>query len=363
MLAALMFTTVGAYCQSEALKNVVNNLAFYKQKSDLKYLVNAKKSVDSLVTTRKDSANLEKSVYRAIVYSSIAYLDSLNTLKQPADFVPKTINLVDRIVSRKDSYRFQPELEFAKRCLANVFIRQGFEFMYHSDFNNALHQFQRAQAYAPMFSPLNAYIGYAYSKSGNLTEAVKYYQVLLKDEGTRPDYIEAAANLYKQMGDTAKALEVLSNGRKLLPKDKNLLNEQADIYASHRDYKALSLLIPQLLDANPSNAETAFVAADCYDHLNQADRAESMYMRAIELNSSAYAPVFNLGVLYLKQSALNHKPNAGDDIKRAQQWLQRANEMSPNDVHCLQLLQLVYAKTGDNDQLNRVKDKLYQLTN
>lgn len=363
VLIILLFTTVSAYSQSEALKTVVNNLAFYRQKTDLKYLANAKKSVDSLIVTRKDSVNLEKNVYKAIVYASIAYVDSLNKLKLPADFIPKTASLVDRLSSRKDSYKYQPEIDFAKRNLANVFIRQGFENIYHSDFNSALQKFQKAQQYAPAFSPLNAYIGYAYSKNGNLTEAAKYYQNLLKIDGSKPEYIEATANIYKLMGDTSKALDVLSDGRKLLPSDKNLLNEEADIYISRKSYKSLSSLLPQLLDANSSNAETAFIAADCYDHLNQTDKAESMYMRAIELNSSAYAPVFNLGVLYLKQSILNHHQDSSNNIKRATQWLERANEMAPNDVHCLQLLQKVYAKTGNNDQLNKVNERINQLTN
>jgi hypothetical protein len=53
LLILALFTTSFAFGQSEALKVVVNNLAFYKQKGDLKFLSNAKKSADSLVVTRK----------------------------------------------------------------------------------------------------------------------------------------------------------------------------------------------------------------------------------------------------------------------------------------------------------------------
>jgi predicted ThiF/HesA family dinucleotide-utilizing enzyme len=51
ILILALFTTSFAFGQSEALKVVVNNLAFYKQKGDLKFLSNAKKSADSLVVT------------------------------------------------------------------------------------------------------------------------------------------------------------------------------------------------------------------------------------------------------------------------------------------------------------------------
>jgi hypothetical protein len=95
LLILALFTTSFAFCQSEALKVVVNNLAFYKQKSDLKFLANAKKSADSLVVTKSDSADLEKNVYRIIINSSsILYTDSLNQIQQPEPFLDQTSRIV-----------------------------------------------------------------------------------------------------------------------------------------------------------------------------------------------------------------------------------------------------------------------------
>src|SRR5471030_2760942 len=91
----VLFTASAAFCQTEALKTVVNNLAFYKQKKDLKYLSNAKTTVDSLIKASPDPNDLEKNVYKAVVYSSILYIDSLNKLNQPATFFSQTTQLVD----------------------------------------------------------------------------------------------------------------------------------------------------------------------------------------------------------------------------------------------------------------------------
>src|ERR1700739_774559 len=91
-LAPLVICLLSAsFCfgQSEVLKSVVNNLAFYKQKKDTKYLASAKKSVDSLIKTHQDSIDVAKNVYKLVVYSSIAYIDSTNKLKQPAIFFDK----------------------------------------------------------------------------------------------------------------------------------------------------------------------------------------------------------------------------------------------------------------------------------
>ena len=364
VLLGLFTTPLVSFCQTEALKVVVNNLAYYKQRGELKYLSNAKKSVDSLIKTRKDSSNLDKNIYKAIVYSSIAYIDSTNQLNQPADFLNQTVNLVDGLAKNKRVYKYQTELDFSKRCLANVFIRNGFNQIRHLDFNGAVQSFQNAQAYAPKFGQINAYIAYANTRAGNLQEAVKFYNTLLTVDSAKTEYVIAAANIYKTMGDTSEALDVLRKGRKFLPNDKSLLLEEANIYNNKKDYKALEPMLKDLLDAYTNDAEVIFIAANCYDHLEKYDRAESLYIRAIELNNAIYDPVFNLGLLYLKQSAANkNKEEADTYLNRAANWLQKAYEMAPKNVNTLKLLQLIYAKNGNDLQLNKINSKLQQLTN
>lgn len=364
VLLGLFTTPLVAFCQTEALKVVVNNLAYYKQKSELKYLGNAKKSVDSLIKTRKDSSNLDKNIYKAIVYSSIAYIDSTNKLNQPADFFTKTVELVNRLAENKKIYKYQTELDFSKRCLANVFIRNGFDQIRHLDFNGAVQSFQNAQTYAPRFGQINAYIAYANTRAGNLAEAVKFYNTLITVDSVKTEYVIAAGNIYKTMGDTAKALDVLQKGRKLLPGDKSILLEEANIYNNQKNYKALEPMLKDLLDSYNGDAEVVFIAANCYDHLEQYDRAESLYLRSIELNNSAYDPVFNLGLLYLKLSSANrNKEEANKNMLRSAQWLQKAYEMAPKNVNTLKLLQVIYAKNGNDDQLNIINYKLQQLTN
>jgi len=362
-LFILLFSASITFGQTEVFKNVVNNLAFYKQKKDLKYLSSAKKSVDSLIKTHADSIDLPKSVYKAVVYSSIVYIDSLNKLKQPANFFDQTRRGLDKLMANKKSYKYQPEIDFCRRCIANVYLRQGFGYMRITDFNNAIQTFQKAKKYAPEFKNLNAYIAYANNSLGNLVAAGKYYTDLLKTDSTKAEYIEAASNTFKAIGDTGKALQILQKGRKHLPGDKFLLLDEANIYSNKKDYHSLEPLLPQLLDENPNNEQVAFIGANCYDHLDKFDKAESLYLRAIELNGSLYEPVYDLGILYFKTGILKHGEDSMKDITRAGQWLEKASDISPNDVNCLQLLQMVYTKTGNQDQADRINSKLKLLTN
>jgi tetratricopeptide (TPR) repeat protein len=359
-----LFTAPVAFGQTEALKVVVNNLAYYRQKGELKYLSNAKKSVDSLIRTRKDSSNLDKNIYKAIVYSSIAYIDSTNKLGNSPDFFDKTVNLIDKLSKNKKIYRYQTELDFSKRCLANVYIRNGFDEIRHLNFNNAVSSFGKAQQYAPNFGQINTYIAYSNARAGRLQEAVKYYNTLLTSDSVKAEYVLAATNIYKTMGDTSAALDVLKKGRKLLAADKGLLLEQANIYNNQNNFKDLEPLLKDLIDAYNNDADVFYIAANCYDHLEKYDRAESLYLRAIELNSASYEPVFNLGLLYMKLSARNkNKEESAKNLSRAGLWLQKAYEMSPKNVKLLKLLQVVYAKSGNEDQLNKINYNLQQFTN
>ncbi|MGN6181716.1 MAG: tetratricopeptide repeat protein [Mucilaginibacter sp.] len=363
VLLLLTFTTSLAFCQSEVFKPVVNNLARFKQKKDLKFLAAAKKSIDSLITNKSDSANLTKSVYRVVVYTSIVYTDTSNTLKMPADFLPKTIQLVDRINANKKSVRYADQMDYANRCLADVFIRQGFKYLAILDYTNGKQAFLKAQKYTPKYKRLNFYLAYCNNRLGNLQDAANYYNDAIGTDTSKAEYVENTANIYKTMGDTAKAIALLQKGRDHFPEDRFLLLNLANIYNNQQNYIALASLLPQLLDNYPNNADIAFVAANCYDHLNQYDKAEVLYLKAINLNGSAYEPVLNLGLLYLKIGLVRSEKGSGQHMNEAVTYLEKADEISPNEINGLKALQLAYTCTQNNNGLLNVNDKLKQLTN
>lgn len=363
LLFALLAIGRPAFCQSESLKGVINNLALFREKKDIKYLGIAQKSMDSVVKASPDTANLERNVYKAVVYTSILFADSLDKLKSPPALLPQTAALVDRLVKSRNIDRYENEINYSRRCLANVYLRKAFVLINSSDFINAMPLLQNAQHFAPAFKPLNAYIAYSNNKLGNLHAAAKYYESLVGDDSTKAEYAETASSIYKTFGDTVAALNIIARARKVLPNDRSLLLDEANIYANRHDYHSLENLLPVLLDINPNNADIAFVAANCYDHLNQFDKAESLYLRSIELNSVAYDPIFNLGLLYFRQSRTGWDKDKAQDEARAAQWLEKANEIDPNDLNCLQLLKMVYAQTGDRNQVDRIDNKIKQLTN
>lgn len=365
LLPVILITVISlpAFSQTEVLKVVVNNLARYKQKQELKYLTSAKKSIDSLFAVASDSLNLELNVYLAVTNSALLYADSASTLSQPAELLEKTAGIIDRVTKRKKAAKFKSDIEFAKQCLANVYLRRGFAAINQLDYFTAERHFLSAKRYAPDFKKINDYLAYTNARQGNLPAASRYYDNLINAGTLNADQVETASGIYKAIGDTVKALGLLQRYAKTLPKNEILLSDQANIYNNKRDYASLENLLPLLLKSNGNNPDIVFVAANCYDRLGNFDEAEALYLKAIDLNSSAYSPVINLGLLYLKKSAQQEGSDRQANISNAADWLQKASEMSPNDINCLEALRLLYQQAGNSSQLNKIENKLKQLTN
>lgn len=357
-----LFATSFAFSQTEVLKDVFNNLAFYNQKHDLKYLGEAKKAIDKTIQTKKDSANLYKSVYRAVVYSTIAYADSANTLKMPDNFLTTTTIYADTLFTRKKIYNYANEVAYIKRNLANEYIRKGFNDMQHNDFRSAINYFQKAQSMVPATEHLDVYMAYAENKLGELNKSAAYYDQLLEKGKAGAEVILSAQKIYKTLGDTAKALKAIKNGRLLYPENKKLLYEEANIYNNKKDYAALGGLIDGLIKASPEDYDINFLAGVCYDHLNQTNKAEIFYKKAMQLNPAAYDPVFNLGVLYLKKG-LADPGKAAENFNVARLNLEKADQLDPNNPEFLQTLKLLYDKIGDSSQATKISTQLNQIIN
>src|SRR5699024_9682008 len=77
-LAILMLQQT-AVAQS-AYKESSNSFARYTQSGDMKNLQEAKKQIDKAYKTKRDSASTRVNIMRALIYSSLAYIDSNRTV-------------------------------------------------------------------------------------------------------------------------------------------------------------------------------------------------------------------------------------------------------------------------------------------
>ncbi|RKR83850.1 tetratricopeptide repeat protein [Mucilaginibacter gracilis] len=364
LIACICFTSFIARAQSEAMKDVINNLALYHKKNDVKYLGDSKKSVDATFKTHSDSVDMGKNVYKAMVYATILNIDSVNKLNLPDTMLLQTTKLVNRLLHMRKIYRYNLEMNYSKGCLANVYQRKAFDYYTKNNYRLAISNFNIAKRYVPAAKEINVYLANIYYKLGNYKTAVAYYDTVLMLKKPRLEHIQTAANVYKTLGDTTRSLQIIQQGLDEYPGDKYLLSEEANIYNNQKNYDLLKPVLNNLMTIAPNDPNVIFMAANCYDHLNDPDRAEQLYHQVIDINNNNYDPIFNLGLLYLKKALHQNKPEQYQVcINQSQNWLEKASEMAPNSETCLKALQMLYLQTGDQTQLKKVNNKLNQLTN
>lgn len=361
LITCICFTSFIAEAQSEAMKDVINNLALYHTKNDLKYLGDAQKAINTQIKTHADSADLGKLVYKSLVYATIVYVDSLNKLNQPDTLLRQTSRLTDRLLANRKIYKYATQMNYTRACLANVYQRKAFDFYNKNNYRLAIINFNVAKKYVPAAKEIDVYLANIYYKLGNYRTAVVYYDTILTYKKPKLENIQSAANIYRILGDTTRSLQIVKKGLDDYPNDKYLLFEEANIYNNKKDYVMLKPLLNDLIAAAPDDEHVVFMAAVCYDHLNDYDKAESFYQKAIEINSTDYDPIFNLGLLYLKK-AVKTKPDYQANINQSKLWLEKAYEISPNSTACLKALQMLYLQANNQAQLDKINDKLKQLT-
>ncbi|MEO6523164.1 MAG: tetratricopeptide repeat protein [Mucilaginibacter sp.] len=364
LITCICFTSFIAKAQSEVMKDVINNMALFHKKNDLKYLGDAKRSVDATIKTHSDSSDMGKLVYKAMVYSTVLYTDSLNKLNFPDTMLMQTTRLVNRLQVLHKIYRYNLEMNYSKGCLANVYQRKAFGFYSINNYRQAIYNFNIAKKYVPAAKQINVYLADIYYKLGNYKTAVVYFDTVLMSKNPRLEHVQTAANIYKTLGDTTRSLEIIQKGLESYPEDKYLLFEEANIYNNRKNYALLKPILNNLVEISSNDANVLFMAANCFDHLNELDRAEVFYQKVIDINNTDYDPIFNLGLLYLKKASKVKKQDEYlANINQSQTWLERAQEMAPNNEVCLKALQMLYLQSGNQNQLNRVNNKLKQLTN
>src|SRR5690606_28159628 len=80
-LGATLLLGVNHVFAQSAYKEASNAFALYTQTGDIKNLDNARKQIENIYKTRRDSSKTRVNVLRGMVLSSLAYADSTRTIK------------------------------------------------------------------------------------------------------------------------------------------------------------------------------------------------------------------------------------------------------------------------------------------
>lgn len=340
-------------------KEAMNNFALYSNSGKITYLQKAKTLIDGALLNRKDSSNYKNNLTRALIYSSLAYEDSSRTIKYVKDPIEETQFSLSFLDNPKLNDENKPQLDFVNTQLSKAWIVKANRSLRLERYREAYNNYLVVDSISPNQTIVLHNLALLSERLGLYNRAISYFEQLIQDrKRALPEYYLMLANLYESRNSN-RAFDVLQEGRKLFPTNRDLLFRLINIYSDNGSYGMVESLIKDAMKQVPEDADLNYLAAFSYDINGKTEKAEELYKKVIDVESDNYNANYSLGLLYLKKY-LSSSTNDENYQNLAKKYLTLAGEINPNSVKVLKSLALLYNKSGDMVEQEKINNKLKQ---
>lgn len=357
---ALLFTlgVTASYAQSN-LKEGNNNFARYTKSGDIKDLLEARKFADLAYKEKRDSASYNNTLLRGLVYSSLAVADSSKSQTYVKDPIDEAEFMLSRLNDEQLNYENEAQITYLKKRLANAYLIRANRALINNNYEDAYKLFTKVDLYSNDDS-VKHNLAFISEQLDRKDEAIKFYSDFIKDKSTaKPNYILTLAKLYLNDGDNNAAQNVLLKGREFFPTNKDILFALLNLYAGNGAYDAIVPLADEALALEPGSVNLNYLLGFAYEVTGDREKAESFFKRTLELDPDDYNSNYELGLLYLRDFVKD--TSNLEKQYTAQEYLLKANEINPNAVNALKSLAVLFDKSGNSVQLERVNNQLNQI--
>lgn len=342
-------------------KEALNNFALYTQKAEFSSLEKARKNIDDAYKTRKDSLSYKVNLIRSLVYSSLAFADSTRKLQYKKDPIDEAMFSLEKLKNSKANYENEPQLRYIKKQLAAAWLKKADKASKNQEYELAYSSYLWVDSLSTDNFVVKHNLALLSDRLGYTEKAIGYYSFLVSDQKrSLPDYYLALSNLYEQSRNPNKALDVISQGRRAFPANKDLLFKEINTYSDNGDYAIVVNLVDEALKFDPYNVNLLYIAGFAFQITGKHNRAEQYYKEIISLEYSNYEANYALGLLYL-DLYLKRPENNKDLLSLSRRYLVLASEIDPNSTRALKALAILYKQTNNFVELQRVNNKLSQI--
>ncbi len=332
-------------------------------------------------TKLEDTKNWAKTYYaKGYVYQKLYETKEEEFKDVVEDPLIKSFENYKKALEMEGGEKFKGGIDAAMFSLHKYFINEGVNGFNEKNYEAAFENFKYALKVSdmPVFENridtaimFNAAI--AAQNMGDWEKAAKYYEKTAKYgyEGSR-SYI-LLNNAYLQMGDTTQAIQALQDGFDNYPSNDQMIASLVNYYLLNSDKpeKALKYL-ERGIQENPDNPQYYSARAQVYDKINETEKAQENYKKAIELDPDMFMPLYNLGVLYFNQGVdFENKANKTKDEEEYKKLKEKANkkfleslplmekahQVNPEDMSVMTTLKTLYyrLRTKDEKYLEKYK--------
>jgi len=355
-----------------------------KRTSAYNYLRNgkldkAKEYIDPTLSHEKTMGDAKTWYYHGNIYLQIALSDVPEYRALDPNALDVAYASYVKATELDTKSEFKADIDNNMRVIAAKFYDQGVSNYNEENFAGAATSFHKAYEMnlAVGINDTTALYNAAIAAQiGTEMEMAKNYYNQLIDMGfNNPQIYNSLSEIYKAEQDTASALLTIQQGRERYPKNFDLLIAETNFYLSSGDTENALKLLELAIKQDTTNPSIYFAVGTNYDQMGEFDKAEKAYIKAIKLNPDYFDAQYNLGALYVNQAAeiqkeANDLPleataeydkmkvEANSLLEKSLPYLEKANEINPEDMNTLRSLKEIYTRLNMLDKLKEVNAKL-----
>jgi len=335
----------------------------------------AKEAIDEAVKHEKTMNDAKAWMYRGEIYYNIATSEDSAVRALAPDAVDVSYESFAKAKQLDEKNTYEGELSLYFLNLTNLYYQKAGTGFQNGDYDVAIEGFKKAFEISQVddrFDTIAAFnIGMAGVLSNQPDVASEYLQKCVDVDFRDPRVYMFYNRSVKQLGDTARALEIIRQGRDTFPGELSLLLEEAQLYLEKGETEKLLASLQEAVAADPENANLYFLIGKSHDDLGDKVAAEESYKKAAELNPEFFEAFYNIGAIYVnKASELQAEANdlplnevdkyselteqANKELEKAVPYLEKSLELKPDDEPTLIALKEAYARLKMNDKLQEL---------
>ncbi len=305
-------------------------------------------------------------------------------------------NSYQNSIKLDESKMYYQQVKFKLYICGEQFYNLGVEEYNNKEYSNAIKYFDKTISVNTIFGLQDSLATYNAAISADISKqydkAKKYYTKLIQMKYNKSNIYSSLSNIYKEEGDTLKALKTIQRGRKLFPGDFNLLILETNIYLNLGEEEKAQKNLEIAIESDPENANLHYVVGTQYfeklkgmKYDNDSilfksifNTAEKYLKNSIDLRSDYFEALFNLGALYVNEGvrifevAQAIDPNDFESYNKEKEifdglwnksivYMERASDVQPKDEETLITLKQLYARMKMMDKLKIVNEKISAL--
>lgn len=174
-----------------------------------------------------------------------------------------------------------------------------------------------------------------------------------------------------------EALEVINIAKVKFPQDVDLIINEANIYLALKNNEKTVETLEFLMEVDDQNPTIFFAAGASYDALGNFDKAVETYKKSIALDPEYFDANYNLGALFVNKAAEyqelanalpleavdkynKYKTQMEDYLKLALPYLEKADQVQPDDQYTLSSLKEIYSRLKMYDKVKEINARIAQ---